>query len=32
VTQRKDVVLYADPKVLEDITYDVLKILNAQGQ
>jgi Skp family chaperone for outer membrane proteins len=32
VTQRKDVVLYADPKVLEDITYDVLKILNAQWQ
>ena len=31
VTQRKDVVLYANPKVLEDITYDVLKILN-QGQ
>lgn len=31
VTQRKDVILYADPNVLEDITYDVLKILN-QGQ
>nr|BAL54909.1 outer membrane chaperone Skp [uncultured Acetothermia bacterium]BAL60045.1 outer membrane chaperone Skp [Candidatus Acetothermum autotrophicum] len=31
VTQRKDVVLYADPNALEDITYDVLKILN-QGQ
>ncbi len=31
VTQRKDVVLYADPKIIEDITYDVLKILN-QGQ
>ncbi|MCI2430651.1 OmpH family outer membrane protein [Candidatus Acetothermia bacterium] len=28
VTQRKDVVLYAKPGVLEDITYDVLKILN----
>lgn len=31
VTQRKDVILYADPNLLEDITYDVLKILN-QGQ
>jgi Skp family chaperone for outer membrane proteins len=31
VTQRKDVILFADPNVLEDITYDVLKILN-QGQ
>ncbi|MCS6902856.1 MAG: OmpH family outer membrane protein [Candidatus Bipolaricaulota bacterium] len=28
VTQRKDVVLYAKPGVLEDITYDVLKKLN----
>jgi Skp family chaperone for outer membrane proteins len=28
VTQRKDVILYADSNVLEDITYDVLKILN----
>lgn len=31
VTQRKDVVLYANPSKVEDITYDVLKILN-QGQ
>ncbi len=31
VTQRKDVVLYANPSKIEDITYDVLKILN-QGQ
>lgn len=31
VTQRKDVILYANPNALEDITYDVLKILN-QGQ
>ncbi len=28
VTQRKDVILYAKPGVLEDITYDVLKKLN----
>lgn len=31
VTQRKDVVLYANPDKIEDITYDVLKILN-QGR
>ncbi|MCS7197763.1 MAG: OmpH family outer membrane protein [Candidatus Bipolaricaulota bacterium] len=31
VTQRKDVVLYGNPSKIEDITYDVLKILN-QGQ
>lgn len=31
VTQRKDVILYANPNALEDITYDVLKVLN-QGQ
>lgn len=31
VTQRKDVILYADPNALEDITYDVLKVLN-QGE
>lgn len=30
VTQRKDVVLYAKPGVLEDITYDVLKRLNQE--